>query len=153
SAQQVEGVDPKGIVNDRQSQLFEAYLYCSSKCWLLSRTEPAAANAYAEWARAQNKAYCEGGLNRLLAIVPESERAIAPPITKNLRDANGRFAVDVPVRSHDLESRLHAVERIPLGVRGRAPQFTPYRFEFTNKIARDHKLLIAFDAFVLSEAL
>ena len=99
------------------SQLFEAYLYCPTKCWLRSRTEPAAANAYAEWARAQNKAYCEGGLNRLLAIVPESERAIAPPITKNLKDANWRFAIDVPVQSHNLESRLHAVESCEIRIR------------------------------------
>ena len=70
-----------------------------------------------------------------------------------LKNAKWRFAVDVPVQSHDLESRLHAVERIPLKGRGRPTEFTPYRFEFTNKIAKEHKLLLAFDALVLSDAL
>jgi hypothetical protein len=44
------------------SQLFEAYLECSPKCWLRSRNESTAGNAYAEWARAQKEAYYEAGL-------------------------------------------------------------------------------------------
>ena len=40
------------IVN---SHLFEAFLECSTKCWLRSRAEPTAGNIYAEWARAQSK--------------------------------------------------------------------------------------------------
>jgi hypothetical protein len=43
------------------SHLFEAFLECPTKCWLRSRAEPTAGNAYAEWAQAQNKAYCERG--------------------------------------------------------------------------------------------
>ena len=48
------------------SQIFEAYLECPTKCWLRSRAEPITGNVYAEWARAQTEAYCEGGLKRLL---------------------------------------------------------------------------------------
>ena len=66
------------IVN---SHLFEAFLECSTKCWLRSRAEPTTGNAYAEWARAQNEAYYEGGLKSLREILPESDRAIAPPLT------------------------------------------------------------------------
>ena len=49
------------------SQLFEAYIECATKCWLRSRAEPAAGNVYAEWARAQNEAYRQDGLKKLLA--------------------------------------------------------------------------------------
>ena len=73
------------IVN---SHLFEAFLECSTKCWLRSRAEPTAGNIYAEWARAQSKAFCEGGLRRLLAMFPENDRAIAPPISQYARDAD-----------------------------------------------------------------
>ena len=55
------------IVN---SHLFEAFLECSTKCWLRSRAESITGNAYAEWVRAQNEAYCEGGLKRLFAMLP-----------------------------------------------------------------------------------
>ena len=62
------------------SQLFEAYLECSTKCWLRSRAEPATGNFYAEWARPQNETYLEYGLKRSFATAPESDRATAPPI-------------------------------------------------------------------------
>ena len=138
------------IVN---SQLFEAYLECSTKCWLRSRAEPATGNIYAEWARPQNETYLEYGLKRSFATVPESGRATAPPVPKNPKDATWRLAVDVRWGTRELETRLQAVERIPSDGRGRPAQFVPYRFEFANKLAKEHKLLLAFDALLLSEVL
>ena len=137
------------IVN---SHLFEAFLECSTKCWLRSRAVPTAGNIYAEWARAQNEAYCEGGLKRLLAIFPESDRAIAPPISQYAKEVTWRIASDVRVRMNNLDSHLQAVERLPSAGRGRSVQFIPYRFQFTNKLTKNHKLSLAFDALVLSEA-
>lgn len=134
------------------SQLFENYIECATKCWLRSRAEPPAGNVYAEWARAQNEAYRLDALKRLSAVLPESDRVIGPPISKSSKDATWRIAIDVRLQTNELESRLHAVERIASEGRGSATQFIPYRFEFTNKISRQHKLLVAFDALALSEA-
>jgi predicted RecB family nuclease len=135
------------------SQLFEAYLECSTKCWLRSRAEPATGNCYAEWARPRNETYLTYGLKRSFAAVPESDRATAPPIPKNSKDVTWCLAIDVRWRTRELESRLQAVERIPSDGHGRPAQFIPYRFEFANKLAKEHKLLLAFDALLLSEAL
>src|SRR6516162_783062 len=133
-------------------QIFEAYLECSTKCWLRSHAEPTTGNAYAEWARAQNEAYYEGILKTLRELLPESDRAIAPALTKYFKDATWRLAIDVRLRTNDLESRLQAVERIPSEGRGRSLQFVARRFEFANKLTKNDKLLLAFDALVLSEA-
>jgi predicted RecB family nuclease len=135
------------------SQLFEAYLECSTKCWLRSRAEPATGNSYAEWARPQNETYLEYGLKRSFSTVQESDRATTPPIPKNSKDATWCLATDVRWRTRELESRLQAVERIPSEGHGRPAQFIPYRFEFANKLAKEHKLLLAFDALLLSEVL
>jgi predicted RecB family nuclease len=135
------------------SRLFEAYLECSTKCWLRSRAEPATGNFYAEWAHLQNETYLEYGLKRSFATVPESDRATAPPIPKNPKDVTWCLAIDARWTTRDLESRLQAVERIPSEGRGSPVQFIPYRFEFVNKLAKEHKLLLAFDAHLLSEAL
>ena len=54
---------------------------------------------------------------------------------------------------NDLESRPQVIERITSEGRGRTAQFIPYRFEFANKLTKQHKLLIAFDALLLSEAI
>ena len=55
------------------------------------------------------------------------------------------------LETNNLESRLHAVERIPSEGRGRTVQFVPHRFEFANKLTKNNKLSLAFDALVLSE--
>jgi hypothetical protein len=138
------------IVN---SQLFEAYIECSTKCWLRSRAEPSAGNVYAEWVRGQNETYRQDGLKLLLASFPESECAIDPPIPENSKDANWRIAIDVCLRTKDLESPPQVIERIAPEGRGRNAQFIPYRFEFANKLTKQHRLLAAFDALFLSEAI
>jgi predicted RecB family nuclease len=50
-----------------------------------------------------------------------------------------------------MESRLHAVERVPSEGRGKPAQFVPIRFVFRNKLTKDDRLLLAFDALVLSQ--
>src|SRR6266850_1541286 len=100
------------------SQLFEDYIECATKCWLRSRAEPAAGNVYAEWARAQNEAYRQDALKRLSAVLPEGDRVIGPPISKSSKDATWRIAIDVRLRTNELESRLHAVEKIASEGRG-----------------------------------
>jgi predicted RecB family nuclease len=134
------------------SQIFEAYLECSTKCWLRSRAEPIAGNAYAEWVRAQNEAYYERGLERLLAMLPESDRAMEPPISRNSKDVTWRVGINLHLRTNNLQTHLRAVERMPSKERGGSVEFVPYRFEFANKITKSHKLSLAFDAHVLSGA-
>jgi predicted RecB family nuclease len=133
------------------SQLFEAYLYCPLKCWLHSRAEPVTGNRCAEWAQAHKEAYYKEGIKRAFASFPESARAINPPISKNFKDATWRLAIDVRLRTNDLESRLLAVETMPSEGRGRPVQFVPNHFEFSNELTKNDKLSLAFDALVLSE--
>src|ERR1039458_909116 len=49
------------------------------------------------------------------------------------------------------ESRLHTVERLPSEGRGKPAQFVPIHFIFRNKLTKDDKLALAFDALALSE--
>ena len=90
---------------------------------------------------------------RTFATVPELDRATAPPIPKNSKEVTWCLATDVRWRTSELESRLPAVERIPSEGHDRPVQFIPYRFEFANKLGKEHKLLLAFDALLLSGAL
>jgi hypothetical protein len=48
---------------------------------------------------------------------------------------------------------LHVVERVPAEGRGKAAQFIPIRCIFFNKLTKDDKLLLAYDAFVLGQVL
>ncbi len=137
------------------SDLFNAFLKCPTKCWLRAAGEPASGNAYAEWAKSQNRSYRATEIQRLVSETPKDEAAVSPP-PENLKAAKWRLAANLAaharINTSVLESEVHAVERAPSEGRGRPAQFIPIRFIFTNKLREDDKLLLAFDAFVLSEA-
>ncbi|MDZ4854292.1 MAG: TM0106 family RecB-like putative nuclease [Nitrospirota bacterium] len=133
--------------------LFEAGLKCITKCFLRSLGETGTGNAYADWVRTQAESYRKAGMKDLLAGAADDECVIGSPGAENWKTAKWRLAVDLVARAENLESSLHAVERSPSEGRGQPGQFTPIRFIFTNKLNRDDKLLLAFDALVLSEML
>ena len=109
-------------------------------------------NAYADWVREQNDAYRKEGVQRLVAAAGDGVAATTPG-AENLKTATWRLAVDLPLETETMASRLHAVERVPSQGRGRPAQFIPVRFVFFNKLTKDDRLLVAFDALVLSEVL
>ena len=135
------------------SDLFNAFLKCTTKCWLRASGEPAAGGAYAEWLKSKARSYRATEIERLLSE-PKNEVAVSPP-QENLKAAQWHLAANLSVRAQMktgvLESEVHAVERVPSEGRGRSAQFIPIRYIFTNKLSDDDKLLLAFDAFVFSE--
>ena len=135
------------------SDLFKAFLKCPTKCWLRAAGEPASANAYAEWAKSQSGSYYATEIERLLSATPKGEVAISPS-PEDMKAARWRLAANLAVHAemntYVLESELHAVERAPSEGRGRPMRFIPMRFVFANKPGEDDRLLLAFDAFVLS---
>ena len=156
------------------NSLFEAFLKCPTKCWLRATNEQPSGNAYAEWVQTQNESYRVPETERLRAQTPPADYALSPP-EENLKAAKWQLAVNVAMAVPDLhrisqtsaaadqagtspttytaETRLHVVERMPSEGRGRAAQFIPIRFIFFNKLGKDDRLLLAFDAFVLSVVL
>jgi predicted RecB family nuclease len=130
-------------------QLFEAFLKCPTKCWLRAAGEQGAGNAYAEWVESQTESYRAAEVERLRSTAAPGEFVTSPP-ADGLKEAKWKLALDVLVKTADLESRVHALERVPSEGRGRPAQFIPVRFIFRNKLTKDDKLLVAFDALVLS---
>src|ERR1022692_120517 len=135
------------------SRLFEAYLKCPTKCFLCSRGETGTSNAYADWAQTQNISYRSEGIRRLKDGVASNECFAGSLDGKNLKSAKWRLAVNSKAYAENLESAIDAVERAPRDTPGKPPPFSPIRFIFTNKLNRHDKVLLAFDALVLSEAL
>jgi predicted RecB family nuclease len=132
------------------SPLLESYLECPTKCWLRSHAEPSAGNLYAEWNRLRQATYCEDRLKYLVTNLPESDQAKDLQIFRHAKDARWRLATNVPLRSDGLETCLQALERKP-PERRRPAQFIPYRFNFFNKVTKNDKLSLAFDALVLAK--
>ena len=133
------------------TSLFDAALKCSTKCFLRSLGETGKGNAYANWVGNQTASYRGTGIKGLTAGAARDELIVRAPGSENLNTAEWRLAVDVMAHAQNLESSLHAVERVPVNARGQPTQIIPIRFIFTNKLTRDDKLLLVFDGLVLSE--
>ena len=131
-------------------ELFEAFLHCPTKCWLKALGERGAGNAYAEWVQGQDEAYRVAEVERLRSTMVQVECVTSPP-DGTMKEAKWRFAIEVAVKTEKLESRIHAVERVPSEGRGKPAQFIPVSFLSSNKLTRNDKLLTAFDCLVLSE--
>jgi predicted RecB family nuclease len=133
-------------------ELFGAYLSCPTKCWFKSNGERGAGNAYAEWVESQNEVYRVAGIKRLHSANSEGDIAISP-VSDSLKEATWRRATDVLVQTEKLESRVHALERVPSEGRGKPAQFIPIRFIARNKLTQNDKLIVAFDALTVSGAI
>ncbi len=130
--------------------LFEAYLKCPTKCWRRAQGEVGDDNAYATWVRSQTETYASESARRLANNAVNLEGVAIAPEVAGIKTARWLLALEVPAgwqaESCSLESRLHAVERVPSEGRGKAAQFIPVRFIYRNKLTSDDKLLLAFDA-------
>ncbi len=135
------------------SYLFEAYLKCPTKCFLRSRGEVGAGNAYADWVRSQTDSYRNEQIKELTTTAACDGRIMTAPLTENPKAAEWEYTFDFVAQAQNLQSNIHVVERIPPDEFGRPIQFIPIRFIYTNKINKDDKILLAFDALVLSEVL
>ena len=133
------------------STLFEAFLKCPTKCFFLSHRETSSGNSYAEWQRAQSDSYRREGIKCLTVEASRDECVVGLNGEKNLKSASWRLAQDVVASVQEFESSIHMVERVPTEGRGRSSQVLPIQFIFRNKLSRDDKLLLAFNAFVLSK--
>ena len=137
------------------ADLFEAYIKCSTKCWLLSQGEVGLGNAYADWYHAQNASYRSTEVKRLQDDVDQNKCVIGRHLHQflDLAAQKWRVAVDMLAQSQFLESCIHSVERLQFEDTGKTDQFIPIYFVYSNKITQDDKLRLAFDAAILSEIL
>jgi predicted RecB family nuclease len=135
------------------SRLFEAYLKCHTKCFLLSLGETGTGNGYSDWVQAQQSSYRGEEIKRLTQEAAQNQHVIGLIDREDVRSTKWRFAVETTARAQNLESIIHAVEHLTSEEQDKLGLFIPIRFIFTNKLHKDAKLLLAFDAFVLSELL
>jgi predicted RecB family nuclease len=133
------------------ASIVEAFLKCPTKSYLRSLGEVGTENVYATWVRAQNETYHNDGIKRLTEGAAPEESITGSPSAIILKAGNWLLATDLVAHTQSLESRLQALERIVPERRGKPAQFIPIRFIFNNKLTLDDKLLLAFDALVLSE--
>jgi predicted RecB family nuclease len=134
------------------SSLFEAYLKCPTKCFLQSIGESSADNAYDNWEKTNGENYRNKGILRLKSRLAPNSVTVSSEVA-DLKTTECHVAVNFVARTRDLEASIDAVERIRSQGRGKLALLSPIRFLWRNKLNKDDKVLLGFQAFVLSEVL
>src|SRR6266851_2867685 len=73
--------------------------------------------------------------------------------SEETRSPRWRLSIQTLARTHNLESVIHAVERLTSERRDKSESLIPIRFINTNKVHKHDKLSLAFDALALSQML
>lgn len=135
------------------STVFEAYLKCPTKCFLRAHGERGEGNAYADWVESEYEAYLKQGIE-CFASGMEAEKCIRDVSNAaELKTAKFRLAIGVLAQACNLEARIHTIEFLPAEGQRIAGQHMPIRFVFRNKLTKEDKLLLAYEAMTLSKSL
>jgi predicted RecB family nuclease len=132
--------------------LLEAYLKCPTKCWLRSVGEQPTDSTWIQYSEAEEESYRSAEIELMLLRTQPSESTRLPQADW-LKAGRWRLAVGVLAQTSHLESHVHAVESLPAEGGGRPAQLVVLRFFSANKLKKDAKLLLQFDALALSEML
>ena len=98
--------------NKITTSLFDAGLKCMTKCFLRSQGEARAGNGYADWVMGQGESYRKEGVKCLIAGATQDDCVIDSPEMENLKASKWQLAMNLVVNAQNLESSLHAVERV-----------------------------------------
>jgi len=135
------------------TDLVASFLKCPTKCFLRARAEGETGNTYSDWVRARSDVFRRQGIERLVAEVEPDKCATGTAAMESGRSVQWQLAFDFVAQNENLVGACHAVERIPSSGRHRGAEFVPIRFVISNKVTRHDKLVLAFDALVLSKVL
>lgn len=145
------------------SHIFEAYLKCPTKSWLLSREEPHTGNTYADWVKRQSETYRSSASKLFLGRIAANEPIDSQIRLVNSKEVRWRFARDASAQFAlgskwpganlpcDLEAQLHLVQRVPSNTGATTDDLMPIRFVFRNKLNIYDRLLVALDTIAISE--
>jgi len=131
-------------------ELFDAYLKCKTKAQftfgLAGTDQPS--HAISDWQRRLVKNYQADCRDRLQSA-DNSDCLVGSPRPEDLRSAKYRLIIQPYITAQGVGSNIHAIERGPAPIQKRHSPYAPIKFVPLEKISRHHKLMLAFDAFVL----
>jgi predicted RecB family nuclease len=133
--------------------LFEAYLACPTKCFLLATDELQSDNIFAAWNFRRAHSYRDMGIKNLAERHDPKEIMRDAPFLPSWVSRKSGLAINVTARVQRLAAVFHAVEWVAKNDGETAPTTIPVRFVANNKLARTDKLLLAFDPHVLAKLL
>lgn len=132
------------------TEAFEAFLKCPMKCWLLAAGERGSGNEYAEWKKGEQERYRATKVEQ--HVSEASTEWIQAPGLADLKAGKWRKAANVacewPYAGCVLAASISVLERAPRPD-GKPAEFIPIRFAFQNKLEKEERFGLGFEAFVV----
>jgi predicted RecB family nuclease len=134
-------------------ELFDAYLKCKTKAYLTFGHARMGESSHpiSDWQRHLAENYQADCRDRLRSA-DCGDCLVGSPGTEDLKNTKYRLVIQPYITAQDVGSNIHALERGPAPTQKRHSPYTPIRFVPFEKVLRHHKLMLAFDAFVLWKA-
>jgi predicted RecB family nuclease len=134
-------------------EVFEAFLHCPTKSRLVSRPEVPDARHSQERPPGE-ESYQQSGSSRLRASAPDHEVYTGTPTAETIKRKIYQMILGYTALASDLRADIHGLElvHVPGAKSLSVDQYVPIRFISAEKLSADHRLLLAFDAIVFSQA-
>jgi hypothetical protein len=138
---------PHAVITD---VVFEAFLQCEMKAYLLLQGVTGTDPEIADWQWTVAHQFQTSCSERLRRITPEAQCHTGMPPLDALKQGVYRVILDPLISISDIHTRLHALVRMATHRGADGASYSPVRFVPHEKLASFDKLLVAFDALVLS---
>jgi predicted RecB family nuclease len=132
--------------------IFQAFLRCETKSYLKFSGAVGLQREFTDWERNFVEDYKQKCCVQLRSNFSEDECFVGTSLPQDFEKNKYRFLIDCVVRAQELQSHTHALERLPSPGRTKYNPYIPIRFVPSEKITKQDKLLLAFDALALSSA-
>lgn len=133
--------------------IFAAFLNCETKCYLNLSAGLESPSELSDWRREIQEDYRRGCQSKCRSKFPEQPSISVNSSLEDLKYANQQLFLGCTIETPQFRSQLDAVERISRRSNGKGVGYIPIRFVPSEKLSRHNKLLLAFDALTLGEAL
>jgi predicted RecB family nuclease len=130
--------------------IFEAFLECPSKGWLQHNGKSGDNNIYRNYVRTQRNQYRSLVQSQLIHKIDPQKCVRSPSAQVPIEEIKWLLAIDFVAAKGNWISYPDAVERF-VHKKNNAVHLLPIRFICTSRVTKKNKLVLAFDALVLSE--
>jgi len=130
-------------------QIFEAFLKCPTRSYLSSDASVVIESSVA-WPQELEQIFVLNGCSRLCASIPADRVFVGTPAVEAIREQRDGLIIDCALLTSGLRTRLHGLEIVRAAAKAQT-RYVPIRFVSNEKVSTIDKLMLAFDAFVLSQ--
>jgi predicted RecB family nuclease len=131
------------------AELFQAFLKCETKSYLKFSGVVESQREYNDWQQHHIEDFKQSCFTQLRSNFREDECLLGTTLQQKLENSKHRLVLDSVVQAQDIQSHIHALERVTPTNKTRYNPYVPIRFVPSEKITKHDKLLLAFDALAL----